>query len=119
MKITSYISQTWYGKLFWTAVVVLGFTGAFVLINNSYSAWQDSPIATTISTHPLASLDFPNVTVCPPNITFQTANTKIMNKLFTPMTLEEKIELGFQLMNLSSEDLSKVVHILHVVCVVL
>ena len=37
-----------------------------MLINNSYSAWQDSPIATTITTHPLASLDFPNVTVCPP-----------------------------------------------------
>ena len=37
-----------------------------MLINNSYSAWQESPIATTITTHPLATLQFPNVTVCPP-----------------------------------------------------
>ena len=37
-----------------------------MLINNSYSAWQTSPIATTITTHPLKSLNFPNVTICPP-----------------------------------------------------
>ena len=37
-----------------------------MLINSSYSKWQESPIATTITTHPLDNLDFPIVTVCPP-----------------------------------------------------
>ena len=64
-NIVSYITQTGYGKLFWTVVVAFGFTGALVLINHSYSAWQESPIATMISTHPLATLDFPTVTICP------------------------------------------------------
>ena len=39
---------------------------ASTLINNSYSDWQESPISTTITTHPIAELDFPTVTVCPP-----------------------------------------------------
>ena len=32
----------------------------------SYVDWQASPIATSISTHPISELDFPTVTVCPP-----------------------------------------------------
>ena len=89
----SYISQTWYGKLFWTAVVTLGFTGAFVLINNSYSAWQDSPIATTISTHPLASLDFPNVTVCPPKDSNTALYPDLMRANDSSLTEEDRESL--------------------------
>ena len=53
-------------KCFWTFIVLLGFCGACFLINSSYNSWNDSPITTTISTHPLDDLDFPLVTVCPP-----------------------------------------------------
>ena len=35
-------------------------------INNSYTNWEASPIATSISTHPISELDFPTITVCPP-----------------------------------------------------
>ena len=53
-------------KLFWLTVVVFGFFIAAYLINGSYEDWQASPIATSISTHPISELDFPIVTVCPP-----------------------------------------------------
>ena len=39
---------------------------AGTLIGKSYQAWQESPIATSITTHPIDDLDFPVVTVCPP-----------------------------------------------------
>ena len=45
---------------------MLGFLGAGFLIANSYSDWQESPVATTTRTLPIADLDFPTVTVCPP-----------------------------------------------------
>ena len=53
-------------KTIWVLVVILAFAGATYLIKSSYSEWQDSPIATNIITHPLNDLDFPTVTVCPP-----------------------------------------------------
>ena len=53
-------------KVFWMLVVIFGFSTAFYLINDSYTAWEASPIATSISTHPISELDFPTITVCPP-----------------------------------------------------
>ena len=53
-------------KVLWATIVILAFAGAFFLINNSYLAWKNSPIATNIITHPVDKLDFPTVTVCPP-----------------------------------------------------
>ena len=53
-------------KLFWFSVGVFGFSLAIYLINDSYVDWQASPIATSISTHPISELEFPTVTVCPP-----------------------------------------------------
>ena len=43
-------------KAFWLLVVVFGFSTAFYLINNSYTEWEASPIATSISTHPISEL---------------------------------------------------------------
>ena len=62
----SLISQSTFAKLAWVLIVILGFLGAGFLINKSYSGWQESPISTSISTHPIADLDLPTVTVCPP-----------------------------------------------------
>ena len=53
-------------KAFWFLIVVTGFSLAFCLINSSYTDWQASPIATSITTHPISELDFPTITVCPP-----------------------------------------------------
>ena len=47
-------------------MVCLGFIGAGILIGKSYNEWQKSPIATSISTHPIDNLEFPVVTICPP-----------------------------------------------------
>ena len=53
-------------KVFWLLVVVAGFSCSIYMINDSYVDWQASPIATSISTHPISQLDFPTITVCPP-----------------------------------------------------
>ena len=37
-----------------------------MLIGKSYKEWQENPIATSITTHPIDNLDIPNVTICPP-----------------------------------------------------
>ena len=62
------LSKTPLAKLSWVAIVILGFCLAGYLINNSYSEWQEKPVATSLSTHPISSLpSFPSVTVCPPH----------------------------------------------------
>ena len=53
-------------RLFWVGVVTTGFIGAGVLIQQSFSSWATSPVSTTIETHPISKIDFPNVTLCPP-----------------------------------------------------
>ena len=58
--------QTKLVKFAWFFIVCTGFLFAGVIINNSYAKWQESPIATTISTKPISDLEFPVVTVCPP-----------------------------------------------------
>ena len=58
--------QTRSAKLLWFTVVCLGFIGAGTLIGKSYKEWQENPIATSITTHPIDDLDFPIVTICPP-----------------------------------------------------
>ena len=50
----------------WVAIVVACFAYAIYTINNSYEEWQESPVSTTITTHPITELEFPTVTVCPP-----------------------------------------------------
>ena len=57
-------------RFLWLGVVLTGFTGASVLIQQSFSSWASSPISTTIETRPITEIDFPNVTVCPPRNSF-------------------------------------------------
>ena len=75
----------------WTCVVILGFSSAGYLINSSYSDWQNSPVSTSISTHPIADLDFPAVTVCPPKGSNTALNYDLMkadNKSLTEQDRE-------------------------------
>ena len=62
--ISSAPTKSW--KAFWFLVVAAGFSAAIYLINDSYEDWQASPIATSTSIQPIADLDFPTITVCPP-----------------------------------------------------
>ena len=58
-------------------MVILGFLGAGLLISKSYKEWQESPVATSITTRPINDLDFPIVTICPP----KGSNTALYNDL--------------------------------------
>ena len=52
-------------RLLWLSVVIRGFIGAGVLIQESFSGWSTSPVSTTIETLSISKLNFPTVTVCP------------------------------------------------------
>ena len=56
-------------KLFWSIIVVIAFGTALKLISNSYMEWNIDPVSTSVSTHPIEELDFPNITICPPPAT--------------------------------------------------
>ena len=86
-----YISSTRKNsRLFWIFVVILGFTGAGLLIRSSFTSWSESPIKTTIETLPISEITLPKVTVCPPKNTFTNlpdSNVKI-NQLIPEATPE-------------------------------
>ena len=84
------MSQSKVGKSLWCMIVCLGFCGAGYLIQSSYSSWQDSPVAASITTHPIADLDFPTVTVCPPKGSHTTLNYDLMKANDTSLTKEDR-----------------------------
>ena len=53
-------------RLAWVGIVLACFAIAVSMIASSYKEWQESPVSTTITTHPITDLEFPDVTVCPP-----------------------------------------------------
>ena len=90
----TYISTTRkYAKLFWICVVVSGFTVAGFLIYQSFQAWAESPIKTTIDTLPIEDITFPKVTVCPPKNTYTNLNYDLMMAENITMTLNERNQL--------------------------
>ena len=86
-------------KLFWLLIVCIGFSLAIYLINSSYVDWQASPIATSITTHPISELDFPTVTVCPP----EGSNTALNYDLMRARNISLSDEDRQGLVNLSKE----------------
>ena len=87
------LCQTKSAKTLWVLVVCLGFIGAGILIGKSYKEWQENPIATSITTHPIDDLDFPKVTICPP----RDSNTALYHDLVKagkePLSDENRNEL--------------------------
>ena len=92
-------------KLFWTLVVIVGFTGAGYMIYESFQSWADSPVKTTIETLPITEITFPKVTVCPPKNTFTDLNYDL--KITENMTLnnDTRIELANYAMELLYDQL--------------
>ena len=63
------------------------------LINNSFTDWANSPISTTVSTHPIDELPFPAVTVCPPEGSNTGLNYDLMKADEGSLTLEDRREI--------------------------
>ena len=80
-------------KAIWAIVVFLSFAGAGFLISNSYSKWQESPVTTTVSTHPIAELRFPTVTVCPPKGSRTALNHDLMKAGNMSLTKQNRKDL--------------------------
>ena len=82
---------------------VAGFSGAGILIQQSFSSWADSPVSTTIETLPITDLDFPNVTVCPPRNTFTDLNYDLMAienvSLSDPINENNTVEYVYDYLN--------------------
>ena len=78
-----------YVRLFWIIVVIAGFSGAGVLIYQSFQSWNESPVTTTIETHPISKITFPKVIVCPPKNTYTDLNYDL--KMTENLTLHDDI----------------------------
>ena len=61
-------------RLLWISIVIAGFTGAGILIQQSFSSWEESPVSTTIESSSISHLAFPGVVVCPARNSFTTLN---------------------------------------------
>ena len=83
----------------WVAIVVACFATAIYMITNSYKEWQESPVSTTITTHPITELDFPSVTVCPP----RRSNTALNHLLKKVKDVNFTDEERRKLLNISKE----------------
>ena len=77
----------------WVAIVVACFAFAIHMISNSYKEWQETPVSTTITTHPITELEFPTVTVCPPRGSNTALNHLLEKVKDVNFTKEERQEL--------------------------
>ena len=84
-------------RVAWVAIVVACFAIAVTVITGSYNEWQESPVSTTITTHPITKLEFPEVTVCPPRGSDTAVNQaleKIKNVNFTERERQGLVNLS-------------------------
>ena len=89
-------------KAGWMLVVAMGFAASMVLIHSSFSEWAKSPVATTITPHPVADLPFPNVTICPPkglNGALKYDLMKLVKKSLSAENSEKLIQIAASLFN--------------------
>ena len=90
----SWISSTKrISRVFWTIVVISGFTTAIVMILQSFDNWKDQPITTTIETLRLSKLTLPNITICPPKHTATNLNFDIMEADKMVLSKESRKEI--------------------------
>ena len=98
----TYISTTKkFVRIFWTLVVIAGFTGAGVIIYQSFQAWKESPIKTTMESKPIREMTLPKVTVCPPKDTYTDLNydlTRTKNMTLKNDTKDELTEIAVMLL---------------------
>ena len=83
----------------WVVIVVVSFAFAISMITNAYLEWHESPVSTTITTHPITELGFPAVTVCPPRGSNTAVNHLLEKVKHVNFTKEERQ----QLLNISKQ----------------
>ena len=83
----------------WVVIVVSSFAFAISMITNAYLEWNESPVSTTITTHPITELEFPAVTVCPPRGSNTAVNHLLEKVKHVNFTKEERQ----QLLNISKQ----------------
>ena len=93
-----------YARLFWTLVVITGFTGASLLIKESFDSWSESPVKTTIETLPISEIKLPKVTVCPPKNLFTDLNYDLMMTENVTLTDELRDEMFRYAIKVIDED---------------
>ena len=96
-----------YVRLFWILVVIAGFTGAGVLIHQSFEGWADSPIKTTVETVAVEKLTFPVLTVCPPKDTDTDLNYDLMMTQNMTLDIKTRNELYDYALELLLDQLNK------------
>ena len=80
-------------KLFWFLAVSAAFITASNLIYDAYSSWEQSPISTSISINPISELEFPKVTICPPERSYTALNHDLITAKRTNFTSKDREEL--------------------------
>ena len=90
-------------RLFWTCVVIIGFTISVTLIHQSFQDWNESPVTTTIETLPIAEITLPKVTVCPPKNTYTNLNYDLKITKDISLDNETRRELMFYAIELIQE----------------
>ena len=73
-------------KVSWLLIATAGFTGAGMLIFESFKEWEENPITTTIKTRPITEITLPKITVCPPKNTYTNLNYDLI--MLENMTLD-------------------------------
>ena len=84
-------------RAIWVIIVIACFSIAIHMIESSYKEWQESPVSTTITTHPITELQFPDVTVCPPRGTNTAVNQvveKVKNANITERERQELVKMS-------------------------
>ena len=98
-----------YVRLFWILVICTGFSGAGYLIYQSFNAWDESPVKTTIETRSITELAFPKVTVCPPKNTYTDLNYDLMMAANITVDNETRNELASYALELLYDDLYSII----------
>ena len=90
-------AKTRKARFAWLVIVVCCFAFAIHEITSALKAWQESPVSTTITTHPITELQFPAVTVCPPrgsNTALNQALEKVKDVNFTETDRQEMLNMS-------------------------
>ena len=81
-------------RLLWIFVVLTCLTTSFLLINQSFKSWAESPIITAIDSQPTSNIRLPKVTVCPPQNTYTDLNLDLIQAKNITLNNTEKDELS-------------------------